>query len=206
MKKTNWMFVQRFTIIFSVVLFFGSTNLAVAEENSTTIRSVGAQSCKDVVAILTEKVDDRVVAALYVQWLSGFVSAYNIDNKIFDAFPIRAPGDELLRFFVALCAVNTDINFVNVVVAGLKAIEPFHAVRPDDLISVEAEGTKYEFYRQYIKASQLYLKGKGQRVVADGSFGALTKAEIRKYKNKNNLPGPPVPDFTFLLSMIENKK
>ena len=113
----------------------------------------------------TEKVDDRVVAALYVQWLSGFVSAYNIDNKIFDAFPIRAPGDELLRFFVALCAVNTDINFVNVVVAGLKAIEPFHAVRPDDLISVEAEGTKYEFYRQYIKASQLYLKGKGQRVV-----------------------------------------
>ena len=206
MKKTNWMFVQRFTIIFSVVLFFGSTNLAIAEENSTAIRSVGAQSCKDVVTILTEKADDKIVAALYVQWLSGFLSAYNIHNKIFDAFPIRGPGDELLRFFVVLCAVNTDVNFVSVVAAGLNAIEPFHAVRPDGLISVEVEGTKYEFYKQYIKASQLYLKEKGQRVVADGSFGALTKAEIRKYKNKNNLPGPPVPDFTFLLSMIENKK
>lgn len=206
MKKVNWMFAQRFIIIFSVVLYFGSTNLAVSEESSIAIRSVGAQSCKNVVKILTEKADDKIVAALYVQWLSGFVSAYNIENKIFDAFPIRAPGDELLRFFVTLCAVNTELNFVNVVVAGLKAIEPFQVVRPNDLISVEAEGTKYEFYKQYIKASQLYLKRKGQRVVADGSFGALTKAGIRKYKKKNKLSGPPIPDFTFLLSMIENKK
>jgi len=43
-------------------------------------------------------------------------------------------------------------------------------------------------------------------VVADGLFGAVTEAAFRKYKNEYNLSGPPIPDYTFLLSMIENKE
>ena len=206
MKRNNEVFLQKIAIIFFIILGLASINPVVAEVSSTAIRSVGAQTCGDVVKGLTEKTGNKVVAALYVQWLSGFVSAYNIDHKVFDAFPIRAPGNELLKFFVALCAVNTDVNCVSVVVAGMKAIEPFQIVKSNDLKSIEVGGTKYQFYKQYIKASQLYLRGKGQRVAADGLFGSATEAAFRKYKNENNLSGPPIPDYTFLLSMIENKE
>ena len=206
MKRNNEVFIQKSTIIFSVILGLGSINPVAAEESSTAIRSVGAQKCGDVVKVLIENKDNEVVANLYTQWLSGFVSAYNIDHKVFDVFPIRAPGNQIPRFFVSLCSVNADINFVSIVVAGLKAVEPFQAVKPDDLRSIEVEGTKYQFYKQYIKASQLYLRGIGHRVVADGLFGAVTEAAFRKYKNEYNLSGPPIPDYTFLLSMIENKE
>jgi len=206
MKMDNEMIYKKAAIIFAVTLCLWSTNPAISEGKSTAIRSVGTQTCGNVVEVLTKKAGNEAVSALYLQWLYGFISAYNIDHKVFDAFPIRAPGNELIRFFVTLCAVNADVNFVSVVVAGIKAIEPFQAVKSDDLQSIEVEGTEYKFYKQYIKSSQLYLSTKGHLVVADGSFGAVTEAAFRKYKKENNLSGPPVPDYTFLLSMIQNKE
>lgn len=197
------MFVKEMVIAISIILFIGLNNPVHAQDFPTAVRSIGAQDCGNVIDILTKNKEKGVAAALYVQWLSGFVSSYNIDHKIIDVFPIRSPGDELLRFFAALCGVNMDVKFVNVVVGGLRALEPYKISKPDKLIAIEVDGNKYQFYQKYIKASQAFLRDAGQNVIPDGLFGPKSEAEFRKFKSENNLSGPPIPDFTFLLRMVE---
>jgi hypothetical protein len=198
--------LQKIAGILSVSLGLSFINPVAATEGTVAIRSIGAQSCGDAVKVLTKKESNETVPIIYTQWLSGFVSAYNIDHKIFDAFPIRTPADELLKYVISLCLVNSKVNFVSVVVAGLKAAEPFQTTTLSDVTAIEVEGRKIEFYKEYIKLAQLHLRESGQGVIVDGLYGASSEAAFRKYKEDNNLSGPPVPDHVFLLSMIEKKK
>lgn len=200
------MSLQKIAGILSVSLGLSFINPVAATEGAVAIRSIGAQSCGDAVKILTKNEQQETALIIYTQWLNGFVSAYNVDHKIFDAFPIRAPADELLKYFISLCAVNLKANFVSVVVAGLKAAEQFQTTTLSDVTAIEVEGRKIEFYKEYIKLAQSHLRESGQGVIVDGLYGASTEAAFRKYKEDNNLSGPPVPDYVFLLSMIDKKK
>jgi hypothetical protein len=181
----------------------GSVN---AKDKTVSVRTLGVAKCQNVISDINSASNKGDMSQLYVQWLSGYISAYNVQNNVFDAFPVRHPVTESLQFFLSLCAVNPDKNFVQVVNSGLGALKSLHIKKPSDDVSVDIEGKQYIFYKSYMESAQFILRNSGQRIIVDGLWGGATERGFRQYKLDKKLPGPPVPDYTFLLHALEKKK
>lgn len=181
----------------------GSVN---AKDTTVSVRTLGILKCQDVISDLNSASNKGDISQLYVQWLSGYITAYNVQNNLFDAFPVRHPVNESLRFFVSLCAVNSDKSFLQVVNSGLEVLKSLHIKKPSENVTVDIEGKQYIFYKSYIESAQLILRNSGQRIIIDGLYGEATERSFRRYKLDNKLSGPPVPDFMFLLHVLEKKK
>lgn len=181
----------------------GSVN---AKDTTVSVRTLGILKCQNVISDLNSASNKGDISQLYVQWLSGYITAYNVQNNLFDAFPVRHPVNESLRFFISLCAVNSDKNFLQVVNAGLEVLKSLHIKKPSENVTVDIEGKQYIFYKSYMESAQLILRNSGQRIIIDGLYGEATERSFRQYKLDNKLSGPPVPDFMFLLHVLEKKK
>jgi hypothetical protein len=181
----------------------GSVN---AKDTTVSVRTLGISKCPNVISDLTSASNKGETSQLYVQWLSGYISAYNVQNNLYDAFPVRHPVDESLRFFLSLCTVNPDKNFIQIVNSGLEVLKSLHIKNPSDNVTVDIEGKQYIFYKSYMESAQLILRNSGQRIMIDGLYGQATERSFRQYKLDNKISGPPIPDFTFLLHVLEKKK
>lgn len=181
----------------------GSVN---AKDTTVSVRTLGILKCQNVISDLNSASNKGDISQLYVQWLSGYITAYNVQNNLFDAFPVRHPVNESLRFFISLCAINSDKNFLQVVNSGLEVLKSLHIKKPSENVTVDIEGKQYIFYKSYMESAQLILRNSGQRIIIDGLYGEATERSFRQYKLDNKLSGPPVPDFMFLLHVLEKKK
>jgi hypothetical protein len=195
------------TIWVSCFLSFSALIGSVNAKNTTvSVRTLGVAKCQNVMADLNSESNKGDRGQLYVQWLSGYISAYNVQNNVFDAFPVRHPVTESLQFFLSLCAVNPDKNFVQVINSGLEALKSLHIKNPSDEVKIDIQGKQYIFYKSYMESAQFVLRNSGQRIIVDGLYGEATERGFRQYKLDKKLPGPPVPDYTFLLHVLEKKK
>jgi len=195
----------RIFLIFVIGIFILDVRTTAHAETGVAVRTLGSQNCDSMINHLK---DDKTKgeAIFYIQWLAGYITAYNTQKKIVDGFPIRGPIEEFLRFVVHVCAANLDKKIFAVLKASLDASAPYHIKKSSEVKSISVDGKKYQFYKDYLKASQSFLKKKGYRVTVDGLYGSRTETAFRKYKTDNKLGGMPVPDYMFLLSMIENQK
>jgi SAM-dependent MidA family methyltransferase len=185
--------------------FFALIGSVNAIETTVSVRTLGVAKCQNVMSDINSASNKGDMSQLYVQWLSGYISAYNIQNNLFDAFPVRHPVTESFRFFLSLCAVNPNKSLVQVVNSGLEALKSLHIKKPSVEVEVDIQGKKYIFYKTYMESAQFILRNSGQRIIVDGLWGRATERGFRQYKLDKELPGPPVPDYTFLLHVLEKK-
>lgn len=178
--------------------------LSATQANAQTfaVRSLGMQKCENLIADL-QSTDRRGSALLYSQWLAGYLTSKNSTLKVLDAFPIRDPLDEWVRFVALVCAGNADKRLVEVADASINILEKYRIYKDEETVTINRDdAAPLIVYRSFLREAQEILKSEGYRVAPDGIFGDMTERAFRQYKVDKNVPGPAMPDAFFLLSAV----
>lgn len=186
--------------LFSFLLLYGFDEV---NAQSYSVRGVGQTTCESFLSNINSD-NGQNGAALYAQWLAGYITAKNVSMGALDAFPIREPLMEWVKAIALVCSVNTDKRLAEVSDGLLTALKPYLVSGDDAVVPIALEnGKTISVYRNYLVSAQTFLRGKGYRVAADGIFGERTSNAFRNYKKDNNIAGSAGPDVFFLISMID---
>lgn len=186
------------TGLLAALLTVTSTPALAAGEYA--IRGAGVHPC----STYTEAVEnDPSVAAIFVSWLAGYVTAYSMMREdTFDASFVTSTN-ELAGLLNDLCLSEPDQQVEVAALSLLEALAPARVQRNSDLVRIGFGEQQVVLRSETMRLIQQRLAADGYyRGAIDGEYGPQLAVALRRYQQANDLRPTSIPDTETVIRLL----
>jgi len=183
-------------LIFALPLAIAATpGLAADADNKFAADGIGARSCGEFIAALSQPEPLRAFAA----WTNGFMTAYNLQTPdTFDITPWQSVQLVVAKMS-GFCRNNPNVAYVQGVRALIGTLEAERLTQEDTVVTIRQGESSVLIYTSVLQEVRAELNKAGLDAGAPGTpFAEELIIALTQFQKDKGLPETGLPDITTL--------